>query len=132
MAKSESAVSSEIQLALAYAGAIVQRNNVGACEDKTGRIVRYGLMNESSQMNKRFKSSDLICPVPVLITPQMVGTVIGAYVAIEAKREDWKFRETDEHALAQMRYHDIIRSVGGFAGFARSPQEALRIIGIRT
>lgn len=126
--KSESLNSNQIELAMAYQGMISQRNNNGVAVDATGRHVRYGLMNTSKQENERFKSSDWICVTPVLITPQMVGTVLGVYTAIETKRDGWKFSENDKHTMAQHRYHELIRSVGGYAGFAQSPLDMMRII----
>lgn len=126
--KSESLNSNQIELAMAYQGMIAQRNNNGVAVDATGRHVRYGLMNTSKQENERFKSSDWICATPTLITPQMVGLVIGVYTAIETKKDGWKFVETDKHTMGQHRYHELIRGVGGYAGFAQSPLDMMRII----
>ncbi len=125
---SEALNSNQIELAMAYQNMIVQRNNIGVAVDLTGRHIRYGLMNSSKQENERFKSSDWICGTPVLITPQMVGTVVGVYTAIETKADDWKFSENDKHTMAQHRYHELIRGIGGYAGFAQSPLDMLRII----
>ena len=124
----ESAIQSHTRLELARAGAIVQRNNVGACEDVTGRIIRYGLMNDSKQLNERFKSSDLICVVPVTITPEMVGRTIGVYTAIECKQSGWHLTPGDKRAQAQLRYIDAVRSVGGIGGFVTDPSQVADLI----
>jgi hypothetical protein len=125
---SEAAVQQQIRTAAASAGLDLWRNQVGACEDKTGRVIRYGLMNDSKNLNARFKSSDLIGIRPILITADMVGQVVGVFSAIEAKASDWTYRPNDAHTQAQQRFIDLVRAAGGFAGFARSPAEARGIL----
>lgn len=125
---SEERVQQQIRLAVSSAGFDMWRNNVGACQDATGRVIRYGLMNDSKQLNERFKSSDLVGIRPVLITPDMVGSVIGVFVALECKASDWKYRATDKHSVAQQRFIELVRAAGGFAGFARSVDEAREIL----
>lgn len=124
----ESAVQSHTRLALARAGAIVQRNNVGACEDKTGRIIRYGLMNDSQELNRQFKSSDLINVVPVLIGPQHVGRTLGVYTALECKHSDWHLTPGDERGQAQLRYLELVRSVGGIGSFITDPAQVGQVL----
>lgn len=127
----ESGTTSNVRLAAAQRGIDLWRNNVGALLDATGRMVRYGLMNESAALNKRIKSSDYIGITPVVITPEMVGQTIGVFTAIEMKAEGWKFRSTDEHAVAQHQFHEIVRKAGGLAGFATCVADFLRIVGKR-
>lgn len=129
--KSEEEVTNAIEIAAAYAGLQYWRNNSGACVDQDGRQIRYGLGNISAKWNARFKSPDYVGIVPVFITPQHVGTVLGVFVGAEHKKEGWKFRPSDEHAVAQMRFHEIVRQAGGYAGFAQSPDDLMRIIGRR-
>jgi hypothetical protein len=125
---SEAAVQQQIRTAAASAGLDLWRNQVGACEDKTGRVIRYGLMNDSKNLNARFKSSDLIGIRPILITADMVGQVVGVFSAIEAKASDWTYRPNDAHTQAQQRFINLVRAAGGMAGFARSPAEARAIL----
>lgn len=127
MAKSEALIQQQGQLFFAGIG-VSWRNNVGACIDNTGRMVRYGLCNDSKQLNEKIKSSDEIGITPTLIMPHHVGKVFGVFTALEYKEEDWKFRPSDKRAVAQLRYHDIVRAHGGFAGFAQSNADILRII----
>lgn len=124
----EAAVQTHTRLELARAGAIVQRNNVGACEDQTGRHIRYGLMNESSKQNEQFKSSDLINIVPVVIRPDHVGQTLGVYCAIECKQSGWNLTPGDKRAQAQLRYLELVRSVGGIAGFVNDPAQVAGLI----
>lgn len=124
----ESAVANHIRLAAAQNGIELWRNNNGAFQDETGRWIRYGLCNDSAQLAKNIKSSDFVGMAPVLITPDMVGQVLGVFVAVETKPSDWVFRESDKRAVAQSKFHDIVKRAGGFAGFARSVEEFLRII----
>lgn len=52
---SEAGVQQQSRLAAAQRGMWMLRNNVGACEDKDGRPIRYGLANDSKQMNERLR-----------------------------------------------------------------------------
>lgn len=123
----ESAVQSHVRLELAKIGPF-WRNNVGACQDATGRLIRYGLCNDTAQLNKRIKSSDEIGITPVLITPEWFGQILGVFTAVEIKRSGWTYNPNDEHEIAQKRYHDIVRESGGFAGFARAPADIYPIV----
>lgn len=96
------------------------RNNVGAFKDETGGFVRYGLANESKARNKRLKSSDLVGWRKVLITPQMVGFVIGQCVLREIKEPGWIYTG-DEHEEAQLRWLQLGLSDGCDAAFATGP-----------
>ena len=125
---SEAAVQQHIQTQIALTGVELWRQNVGACTDANGRVIRYGLMNESHALNQRFKSSDLVGIRPILITADMVGQVVGVFAAIECKASNWTYRPNDEHTQAQQRFIDLVRAAGGFAGFARSVDEARVIL----
>lgn len=124
---SEELVQQQVRLKAAYVGQY-WRNNVGACLDQTGRMIRYGLANDSAKLNKRIKSSDLIGVTPVLIRPDHVGQVLGVFTAIEAKHSEWVFSPSDERAVAQKAYHEIVRSVGGIAGFVRCVEDFERLV----
>lgn len=132
MVTSEAAIQQQIRLDIATTTVELWRNQVGACEDKTGRVIRYGLMNDSKNLNSQFKSSDLVGIRPLLITPEWVGSVVGVFSALEVKASDWKYRATDDHSAAQMRFIELVQRAGGFAGFARSPAEARQILRIPT
>jgi hypothetical protein len=125
----EIALQSHIRLAVSeHLGGVVWRNNVGACQDKTGRVIRYGLCNESAALNERIKSSDLIGIVPTVIQPHHVGHRIGVFTAIECKKPGWHQTPGDKRAAAQGAYHDIVRSHGGRAGFAASVDDVWRLL----
>jgi len=126
---SETGVASHVRLDAANRGVDLWRNNVGALLDVNGRPVRYGLANDSKKMNKRIKSSDLIGLTPVMITQDMVGQILGVFTAVETKRDDWVFKPNDERAVAQKAFHDIVRTAGGYAGFATSVSDFRKIIG---
>lgn len=126
--KSEEAIKQATRLFAAQLNITAWRNNVGACTDVNGRLVRYGLANDSAQMNKAMKSSDLIGITPMLIRPEHVGRVFGVFTAIETKHEGWKQTPSDEHAAAQAKFHAIVRDAGGFAGFVSDPWQIFGII----
>ncbi len=92
----------------------MHRNNVGAYRDETGRVIRYGVGNPGG--------SDLIGWTPVLITHEMVGTMLGVFTALEVKAP--KGRPTE----AQLNFIRQVQLGGGLAGIARSPEEALTIV----
>jgi len=125
----ETPVQQRIRLAAAQSNRHLWRNNVGALMDQYDRLVRYGLANESKRENNRTKSSDLIGITPLLITPAMVGYTIGVFTAIETKKSDWVFSTSDERAVAQLAFHDIVRGACGYAGFATSVEDYYRITG---
>lgn len=110
--RSEARVQDLARLTASKMGWRLFRNNVGVLKDERGIPVRYGLCNDTPAMNKRVKSSDLIGLRPVIITPDMVGTTLGQFMAREVKREGWKYKGT-EHEQAQLRFGEIVTSLGG-------------------
>lgn len=127
----ESSVAQRALLEAAQFNINLMRNNVGACQDQTGRLIRYGLMNESKKQNDECKSSDLIGITPVnayVQLPNFTGwCMLGVFTAIETKASKWFFSQSDERAVAQLAFHDMVRSYGGFAGFASKPGDVQRI-----
>jgi hypothetical protein len=115
----EAAVQNEIRLEASKAGLRLWRNNVGAIKDERGVPVRYGLCNDNAQLNASLKSSDLIGIRPVLIQPHHVGTVIGQFVAREVKAPTWRYTATTRE-MAQLRFLELVTSLGGDACFANS------------
>lgn len=115
---SEAANSVKTRLAASRAGARLWRNNVGATYTKDGAFVRYGLANESAQMNKLLKSADLIGIRPTLITSQHVGHTLGVFLSREIKRDTWTFSGT-ERDHAQAAWVNLILSLGGDAAIVR-------------
>jgi hypothetical protein len=106
------------------------RNNSGAFIDENGRQVRFGLGNDSSQLNKQIASSDLIGATPEWVYHPVRGWCwLAVLTAYECKPEGWHLRPSDKRGLAQQRFIDIVRSVGGYAGFVTDPQDIRGIIG---
>jgi hypothetical protein len=124
---SEDEVTQLIQLESPRHNVSLFRNNSGAMQDQTGRLVRYGLGHVSKQLNKNFKSSDLIGITPVTITKEMVGSVVGVFTACEIKRSDWKFKGL-KREVAQKNFIDFIIARGGIGGFCKSVDDFLKII----
>lgn len=113
----ESGITNLIKLDAAKKGIHLWRNNVGATYTDKGNFLRYGLANDSAKLNKHLKSADLIGIRPVIITPEMVGKIIGQFVSREVKQPDWRYANT-EREQAQLRWANLIRSIGGDACFA--------------
>ena len=124
---SEAAVQQQIRLEAGRQGVALFRNNNGACMDEDGRLIRYGLGNDSKAMNDKLKSSDLIGITPHIVTVHDVGSTIGVFTSIEVKRAGWVFgKSTGKDAKreqAQLAWIQLIKKLGGRAQFATSPRE---------
>lgn len=116
---SETAVQNAQRLHASKVGARMWRNNSGAYKDRRGRLVRYGLCNDSEVLNEAIKSSDLVGCTPVRVTLDMVGSIIGQFTAVECKRVGWTWTG-NEHERAQLAYLTLVYSLGGRAFFVDS------------
>ena len=120
MPLSETGVQSRVVLRAPSFGFTLFRNNVGALIDRRGVPVRYGLCNESKEVNEKWKSGDLIGWRSVVVTPEMVGQTLAVFTSRECKEEGWQFTG-DDHELAQARWAQRVNEAGGDACFVSSP-----------
>lgn len=114
---SEAYTQSLARLAAPAAGFVLWRNNVGVLQDINGRPVRYGLANDSKQLNAVLKSGDLIGWRRVVITPAHVGQTVAQFASIECKRAGWTWRG-DAHETAQYNWQRRVLADGGVACFS--------------
>ena len=116
MANDETTLQQQIRLALGTRPDLrLFRNNTGTLPDpRTGRPVQFGLARGSA---------DLIGLRTVTITPDMVGQQVAVFTSIEVKTP--KGRPTAE----QQNWLNMVRSLGGIAGIARSVRDANEIVG---
>jgi len=112
MTPSETDIQAEALIAMSRF-ATMFRNNVGAWRTKLGRWIRYGLCKGSS---------DTIGWAEVRITEDMVGTKVAVFCAVDMKTKVGKA------TLEQLNFCERVTRAGGRAGFARSPEEAVRIV----
>lgn len=104
--RSEAAVQADIRLAASQRGDLVLwRNNSGALTDDAGRLIRFGLGNDSAQANRRLKSADLIG----------IHRGSGRFVSIEVKRPGWKHSDASERDRAQAAWAATVAATGGVA-----------------
>lgn len=117
---SEAGVQSRMRISAAMAGVHAWRNNVGAMEDpRTGRVIRFGLANDSAALSMRIKSADLIGIKPRKITAGDVGRTIGQFWSRECKAPGAR---TDKDRLeAQERFMLLVLSSGGDAKITSDP-----------
>ena len=100
--KSERNIQALILMALSEAGCLVWRQDTGAYKDqKTGRLIRYGLCKGSSDI--------------IGMTPS------GQFLAVEVKTSKGRVRPEQEAFISA-----VLRA-GGRAGVARSVADALKI-----
>jgi hypothetical protein len=116
---SEAAVQQQVRYDAAKAGDILWRNNLGVMVNDRGVPVRYGLANDSKQMNQNLKSADLVGIRRVLITPAMVGTTVGVFMSRECKHGDWHWAGSDREQ-AQLAWASLVWSFGGDAAIVTS------------
>lgn len=112
----EARVQSEAQLQASVQGNKLWRNNVGALTDERKRLVRFGLANDSKQLNEHLKSSDLIGWKRKLITPEMLGTHIAQFYCRECKPVNWQYTGEGREP-AQLRWIELVNASGGDAAF---------------
>lgn len=122
MKASESRIMSLVRLRAAELGRRLFRNNVGVLKDANGRPVRYGLANDSKDLNQRLKSADLVGWETIIITPDMVGQRVARFLSVECKAQGWRFNPNDPHEAAQMRWANMVNEAGGRAVFATGPE----------
>jgi hypothetical protein len=115
----EKTVGENARLYAAKLGWRLWRNNVGAYDEKNPPSPgsRWGVGNESAKVNKHIKSSDFIGIRPIKIGPEHVGTTIGQFVAIETKRPFWNYNPNNKREQAQLKFIELINSLGGHARF---------------
>jgi len=119
---SEAGVQSRCILEAPRRGLKLFRNNVGALKAEDGRMVRFGLANDSKRRNEVLKSGDLIGIDPVLIGPQHIGRTIGQFVSIECKAPGWRYTGTPRET-AQLTWIQLVIAAGGRAKFVTSENE---------
>lgn len=120
MTRSETYAQSQVVLEAPKFDCLLTRNNKGALQDKTGTLVRFGLFNETAKRGARIRSWDLVGFRKRLITPAMVGTIIGQFVGREIKEPGWNYTGT-EHEVAQLKCTEVALSYGCDVGFATGP-----------
>ena len=78
---------------------------------------QWGVSNEANHMLDLAITLLDRRSLPVLITQDMVGSVIGQFISRECKRSDWKFNPNNPRDLAQMKWVELILILGGDAKF---------------
>jgi len=109
----EAGAQDAVRLEASAKGGRLWRNNLGATIDNRGNYLRYGLANDSKQMNELIKSSDLIGIRPVTVA----GVTIGQFMAREIKAPGWVYKGT-KREQAQLRFLELVAGLGGDAQFS--------------
>ena len=122
----EAVTTSKVLLEAAQTNTDLWRNNSGGFYNDRGGFVRYGLGSFTEK--DELKSSDYVGITPVLITPEMVGTFVGVFTAVEMKPKGWKFNSNDKRSLYQKNFIDIVKSRYAYAGFAQDIEDYRKIV----
>lgn len=109
---SEASVIRQCRMEADALGGVLWRNNSGATFDQNGRMIRYGLGNDSKKLNRDYKSPDLVGIAPG-----------GRFWSAEGKHKGWKGPPKTERELAQANYGNHVRSLGGLFTFATGPED---------
>ena len=112
----------------------VFRNNSGAFKDETGRLVRFGLGNESKKLNDLYKFGDYIGATPVTITQEMVGKTVAIFTNLEVKPDGDRgktllkaMNHPTSREAAQGRAIELVRNFGGVGGFVTNAVEVNQV-----
>jgi hypothetical protein len=130
----ERAIQNEIRNALAGRGLIFRANVGSAWQGEAERVNRSGqrfveagsiILRNPRPFDTGLPAgfSDLFGLVPVVVGPHLYGETIARFVALEVKAPDGRVRKQQAQFLA------AVTANGALAGVARSPADALRIIG---
>lgn len=106
-------------------GMRLMRNNSGAMQDHTGRLVHYGLGTETKACRNEMAFGDQVGITPLVITPEMVGKTIGVFTMMEVKPPNKlaaTYRKAVKHVSSregrQLKAINWVRENGGIAWFA--------------
>jgi hypothetical protein len=123
---SEADVQAKLRVEAPKNGASLWRNNNGATTDETGRLIRFGLGNDSKRLSEVWKSSDLIGITECVSTAP--GQRFGVFTAVEVKEPGWTAPK-NKRERAQAAFISTVRSMGGIGLFAQSVADYTRIFG---
>ena len=130
----EHAIQNQIRNALAGRGLIFRANVGQAWQGDVEKVTRtdYQLVEAGSIILRNPRPFDTGLPsgfadlfglVPVVVGPHLYGETVARFVALEVKAPKGRVRKQ------QRQFLEAIEANGGLAGVARSPADALRIIG---
>lgn len=125
---SEHRTQNEIRLAIGADAALFRNNVAQAWVGETSRLRDGSVLIKNPRILHAglFKGSgDLIGWRSIVVTPEMVGQLVAVFCSIEVKPPKGG-RVTAE----QRDWADKVNAAGGFAGIARSPEEAKSILRI--
>lgn len=114
MSTAETNIVNKIRIASAKLGTTLFRNSKGLFFTKDGRRVAGGLIAQGS--------ADLIGIKCVKITPEMVGGIIGVFVALEIKTA------TGKASAEQLQFIEFVKFNGGIAGVCHSESDAITLL----
>lgn len=126
--RTETEIQNLSRVAVQDAGGVAWRNNRGCLPREDGTPIRFGLANDSSKLDKVFKTGDLVGLFPhfLKIPGGDTGFQVGIFCMWECKPEDWVWRGT-ERERAQWAAIMFVRARWGLAGFVTHPDQAVAI-----
>jgi hypothetical protein len=123
----ESTAQKLARVAASRAGARVFRNNVGSfwtgsrfIQHANGSVTIFDARRVQTGLS--VGSSDLIGWQTILITPEMVGKPVAAFVSLEIKSATGRLSKEQRHWLK------TVAEAGGIAGAVRTPDEVTTLL----
>lgn len=117
--KNEAYVQSTVRLAAPTAAMTLFRNNVGALKDERGVPLRFGLGNDTAQLNKVFKTGDLVGFQSGWFRDYetLEPVKVAVFAMAECKKAGWRHCPTNQHEISQLRAINMVNTAGGIACF---------------
>lgn len=118
----EKPIEQRARLAASKKGVRLWVNTRGALKNEVGRPIRFGLMNDTKELNKVIKSHDLIGVTPRIVTAEDVGKTFGIFTSYEVKEHSWVYTGKGRE-VQQLRWMNLILSLGGISKFITDPKD---------
>ena len=131
MATPESKSSFQVRSRASDWGIRLFRNNSGVLMNEVGVPVRFGLGNESKDLNETLKTGDFIGWTPVTITADMVGKQLAVFTNFECKPFNFAEKKTynkKTREYGQDKFNTMVNNAGGIVGFTSCTADVDRLI----
>jgi len=131
MSTPESKASLTVLLYANQQGCRLLKNNTGVAFNNRNRPVFFGLGNEGKKNSESERTPDWVGWHSVTITPEMVGKTLPVFMAIDAKKEGFKPKQSynkNSREYGQNKFFQRVIRFNGIAGFASSAEQLQTVL----